>query len=387
MSAIKYSELKKRYELDGPAKTVRHLCEALENRDLAPEDFSIRDLAETMIPNGREWVRRLNPSACDTVLLTEAEGLDPTAFLNLTGQLIYNKILSSYQSESFHLSKAVSTVSTRLDGERIPGTAPIADDVTEIRPGMPYPNLGFGEDYIDTPSTTKRGLIVPVTREAVFFDRTHLILSRAGEVGEILALNKEKRIADMILGLTNLYSRKGVSYNTYQAGSSGDAWKNLLASNELSDQSNVDAAENLFANMTDPNTGEPILAEADTVLVMPAKRFTAAEIFASQKLTYSDGTLRSVPNPYGSYSIISSRIAYRQLLATDASAAASFEKYWFLGNFKKAFAYMENWPITVTHSSADSEADFSNDIVARFKASERGTPAVLDPHFVVKCTG
>lgn len=44
---------------------------------------------------------------------------------------------------------------------------------------MPYPNIGFSEDYIETPSTSKHGLIVPVTREAVFFDRTNLILSRA----------------------------------------------------------------------------------------------------------------------------------------------------------------------------------------------------------------
>lgn len=384
MSAIKYSELKKRYELDGAAQTVRHLSEALEKRDLAPEDFSIRDLAETMVPNGRDWVGRMAPgTGC---VLTEAEGLDATAFLNLTGQLIYNKILEAYKNEAFRLSEAVSTVSTRLDGERIPGVTPIKDDVTEVRPGMPYPNLGFGEDYIDTPSTTKRGLIVPVTREAVFFDRTHLILSRAAEVGEILALNKEKRIADMILGLTSLYSRKGISYSTYYAGNSGEPWKNLLASNELTDQTSVDAAENIFADMTDPNSGEPVLIEADTVLVMPAKRFTAAEIFASQKLTYSDGTLRSVTNPFSSYKIIASRIAYRQLLASDPASATAFSKYWFIGNFKKAFAYMENWPITVTHSATDSEADFSQDIVARYKASERGTPAVLDPRCVVKCT-
>ena len=59
---------------------------------------------------------------------------------------------------------------------------------------MPYPNVGLGEDYIETPSTTKRGFIVPVTREAIFFDRTHLILQRAAEVGEVLGLNKEKRL-------------------------------------------------------------------------------------------------------------------------------------------------------------------------------------------------
>ena len=40
---------------------------------------------------------------------------------------------------------------------------------------------------------------------------------------------------------------------------------------------------------------------------------------------------------------------------------------------------MENWPITVTQAPQDSEADFSNDIVVRFKASERGAAAVHQP--------
>ena len=387
MSTIKYRELKKRYELDGPVKTVRHLSEALEKKELRPEDFSLRDLAETLVPSGRDWVERMSPRNDAAVTLTESlDGLDATAFLNLTGQLIYTKILEAYQSETFILSKAVSTIPTQLDGERIPGAAPISDEVTEIHPGMPYPHLGFGEDYIDTPSTVKRGLIVPVTREAIFFDRTHLILSRASEVGEILALNKEKRIAEMILGLKSLYSYKGTSYSTYYSGASGDPWANLLASNELTGQSSVDAAENLFANMTDPNTGEPILVESNTVLVMPAKRFTASEIFASQKLTYSDGTLKSAANPFADHRVISSRIAYQQLLKTDPSSGTAFGKYWYMGNFAKAFAYMENWPITVTHSTAGSEADFNQDIVVRFKASERGTPAVLNPRYVVKCT-
>ena len=39
-----------------------------------------------------------------------------------------------------------------------------------------------------------------------------------------------------------------------------------------------------------------------------------------------------------------------------------------------AFAYMENWPITVVQAPANSEAEFNQDIVARFKASERGIP-------------
>ena len=189
MGALKYREIKRRYELDGAQKTTSHLAEALEQKHLRPEDFSLRDLAEALVPDGHQWVRSLDPrNTGRTNLLESGDGIDVTAFLNITGQVIYARMMEAYTQEAFVVSKLVETIPTRLDGEKIPGVARIADDIDEVRPGMPYPSLGFGEDYIETPSTSKRGFIVPVTKEAIFFDRTNLVLSRAAEVGELLGL-------------------------------------------------------------------------------------------------------------------------------------------------------------------------------------------------------
>jgi hypothetical protein len=91
-------------------------------------------------------------------------------------------------------------------------------------------------------------------------------------------------------------------------------------------------------------------------------------------------------NPLGNYRVEESRLAYRRILASGV-AAADAKKWWFLGDFRKAFAYMENWPITVTQAPLGSEADFVSDIVLRFKASERGAAAVMNPRYVVKCVG
>ena len=224
---LKYRELKRRYELDGAEQTVTHLSEALREGHLKPEDFSIRDLAEALVPDGREWVRLLDPRSAGSVsVLERPAAVDVTAFLNITGQVIYSKIMEAYPQEAFVVSKLVDTIPTRLDGEKIPGIARIADTIDEVAPGMPYPHLGFGEDYIETPSTTKRGFIVPVTKEAIFFDRTHLVLSRAAEVGEVLGLNKEKRLIDLVIGATNNYKWKGTTYNTYQTST---PWINSLA--------------------------------------------------------------------------------------------------------------------------------------------------------------
>lgn len=378
---IKYRELKRRYELDGGAKTVEHLSEALNSKQLAPEDFSLRDLAEALVPDGHEWVRMLDPRSAGGVNVLESEGVDVTAFLNVAGQVVYSKILDAYRHEAFVVSRLVDTIPTRFDGEKIPGAGPLADGAAEVAPGMPYPSVGFGEDYVETPSTAKHGLIVPVTREAIFFDRTHLVLSRAAEVGELLGLNKEKRLIDVLIGATNNFKWRGTAYNTYQ---SSTPWVNVKSTNELSDWTNVDAAEQLFADMLDPNTGEPVLIKGTNVLVMPAYRHAAHRVFNAAEIEYAgSASITKSANPLGQYRVVESRLAYRRIVASGV-AADNAKKWWFIGDFKRAFAYMENWPITVTQSAPGSEADFTHDVVVRFKASERGAAAVLNPRYVVK---
>ncbi len=384
---LNYRELKRRYDLDGADRTVQHLSESLREGHLRPEDFSIRDLAEVLVPDGRQWVRMLDPRSGGNVSVMEAgEGVDVSAFFNVAGQVIYSKILDSYTQEAFVVSKLVQTIPTRMDGEKIPGITRVGDSVDEVGPGMPYPHLGFGEDYIETPSTSKRGFIVPVTKEAIFFDRTHLILSRASEVGEVLGLNKEKRLIDTAIGITNTYNANGIPSNTYLSSGS---WINVLSANELVDWVNVDSAEQLFAEMSDPHTGEPVLVHGTTVLVMPAYRHAAHRVFNAAELTYTSAgseTATTVANPLGNYRVEESRLAYRRIVGSGV-AAAEAKKWWFIGDFSKAFAYMENWPITVTQAPLGSEAEFNNDIVLQFKASERGAAAVLNPRFMVKCTG
>ena len=384
---LNYRELKRRYDVDGADRTVQHLSESLKEGHLKAEDFSIRDLAEALVPDGRQWVRLLDPRASGSVSVLEAsEGVDVTAFLNVTGQVIYTKILEAYAQEAFVVSKLVQTIPTRLDGEKIPGISRVEEAVEEVAPGMPYPNLGFGEDYIETPSTSKRGFIVPVTKEAIFFDRTNLILSRAAEVGEVLGLNKEKRLLDLVIGVTNNYKFNGSNLDTYYTAG---PWTNSLVGNELVDWTNVDAAEQLFAEMTDPHTGEPVLVRGTTVLVMPAYRYAAHRVFNATEITFSQTgppTTTAAANPLRNYRVEESRLAYRRVVNSGV-ATDDAKKWWFLGDFNKAFAYMENWPITVAQAPINSEADFNNDIVLRFKASERGAAAVLNPRYVVKSTG
>jgi len=122
---------------------------------------------------------------------------------------------------------------------------------------------------------------------------------------------------------------------------------------------------------------------------MPAYRHAAHRIINATEIRYQPtgaATETIAANPLLHFRVHDSRLAYRRIIASGQTADDA-KKWWFLGDFKKAFAYMENWPITVTQSPANSEADFAQDIVVRFKASERGAAAVINPRYVIKNTG
>ena len=373
MAFVKGRELKRRYELDGADKTCCHLREAIQEKHLKASDFSIKDLAENLVPDGREWVANMDPRYKGSASVMEAAGaVDSSAFSNITGQIVYSAILDAHDDPSFIGDQLATTVPTTLSGEKFPGISGIGDESDTIDEGMPYPLAGVSQSYIETPETDKRGMIVPVTKEAIFFDRTNLVLKRCSDVGRWLGVNKEKRIIDIATGQTNNWKKDGTAYNTYYAsGGHGKVNQHVAV---LTDFTDINAAEQLFNALTDWDTGEPISVIPTTLLIPQALLNTAESILNSTEqrtATASSANWVVGPNRYnGRYKILTSPLVYAQ-----TSSAVK----WFLGDFMKGFAYMENWPVTVTQAPANSEDEFKRDIVAQYKASERGVAAVIDP--------
>lgn len=391
---LKVNELRQMYRTLGAQGTCQRITESLQRSaageigHLKPSDFSIRALAEGLVENGREWVQSMDPSQGVSVVET-TDAVDSTAFANITGQLLINAVMEAYSNPQFVISSLFKTLSTRLNGERIPGIGKVGDKGEVVAEGMPFPHVGVGEDYIDTPATDKRGLIIPVTKEAIFFDRTGLLLERAGEVGESLAINKEKRCIDVFIGATNNHKWRGTAYNTFQ---SSTPWINLLtgSGNDLVDWTDVEAAELLFADITDPNTGEPVVINPTHLVATPAKRHTINRILNATEVRYIGSSAPSetlAANPLGgTYQGVTSPWLQSRLVAAGSSAAQA-KATWFLGEPSAAFHYMENWPITVVQAPQNSEAEFTQDIVARFKASERGVPVAWNPRKIVRVNG
>ncbi|MEQ8788873.1 MAG: hypothetical protein RIC55_21355 [Pirellulaceae bacterium] len=361
-----------------PDRFWSDLREALDKKQLRPTDFSIRQLFEAFVEEGRELADSFSPRQGGGVALLEA-AVDTSAFSNISGQVVFTAVMEAFESEAFVFSSLVQTIPTQFNGEKIPGVGRLGDVAEPIGEGAAYPQVGLNEDWIETPETTKRGFIVPVTKEAIFFDRTNLLLQRAAEVGEFLGLNKEKRVLDCVIdenAAEHRYKWRGTTYATYQSSA---PWDNVTTANALDDWTSIDAAEQTLNGITDPNTGEPVLVTPTHLIVAPRNLHAARRIVSATEIQSSAGGDQTMVtrNPIDSYQIASSRLlASRMADDTD----------WFLGNPRKAFAYMQNWPVTVIQAPSNSEAEFTQDIVVRFKASERGAAATLEPRVMTRCT-
>jgi len=363
-----------------PDRYFEDVRQAFARKELRPSDFSLRGLFEHFVKDGYELLRTFDPRSGESVNLREA-AINTGAFANITGQIFYNAILQAYESPQFIGDSLVTVQSTQLSGEKIPGISNLGDVAKSVDEGKDFPTAGVVEEWIETPDTQKYGFIDEVTKEAIFFDRTGLLIQRAGKVGEALGISREKRILSVVLGVTNNYKRNGQSYDTYDNNSGYHDFDNLIASNGLSDWTNIDACRNAFDKITDPNTGEPIVINPNT-LIIPGDLMYSSQFIKSatefRKATSSAANTTIGGNPLQmDFDIMSNAWVY------DTTSSATT---WFFGDPRSAFAYMENWPITVTQAPPNSEAEFQRDVVARFKASERGKCVVMDPRKMIKCT-
>lgn len=351
------------------------------------EDFSIRELFEEFVEDGRAIVKSFNPRfQGHGVALLEDGAVNTGNFANITGQIVYSRVMDAYNAPGFIGDELFETIPTVFEFEKVPGISQIGDEAESIGEGRPYPRAGIGEEWVQTPETIKRGFIVEVTKEAVFFDRTGILLKRASDVATWVRVNKEKRQLDVALGITTTYRRNGAAaIATYQTST---PYINSQTGNALTDWTSVQSAWLLFDGMTDPNTGEPIIVMPDVIVCPSALRMTSDRVIHATEILYGNGGITSASTLTRAGNPIPGGVMknLRTLSSPYVQQRTSSTTAWFLGQAKKGFAYMENWPITVTQAPANNEAEFTADIVARWKVSERGAAAVLDPRFFTKNT-
>ena len=372
-----------------PRQTHAYIAEAVESRQLTLNDISIRDLAEAFL--GESVVRAMEPhrKSGGWTLREAAGAVDTTAFSNITGQIIYLDVKQEYQLAAMLADMLCRTRQSPFPyGERVPGVGGIGDQAEVVQEGMPYPTVGLNEEYIDYPAPSKRGFIVPITREITVYDRTGVLKDRASKGAKWLGLNKEKRVLDTVFGVTNSYKRNGTALNTYLTSG---AYINNQA-NTLVDWTDIENAELLFDAMTDPNTGEPLGWQGDMTLIVPsALKMTAHRIARATSIRFNDAASNTTAaygqNPVDVAQGRLSQSAGVNVLSTQyVKSRTGSASTWFYGRPQLAFVYNEVWGIESSCAPTGTQAQFERDIEIQHKVSEFGTPGVEEPRFMTKNT-
>jgi hypothetical protein len=372
------------------------LRESLAARDVNAKDFDFGRLFEACF--GWEEFRSCRSSSDRSVnaqVFEAAGAVSTAAFKDISGQIIYQMTLDGYTDEEFVFSKMIPERQSPYTFEKVAG-------ITEIGPGndaewvvdenQDFQTVGVSQDWINLPETKKRGKIVPLTREAIFFDRTNQVQEKCGKIGYWLGYNDEIRAIDCVVDENggavsaavggHRYHWRDTSYATY-----GDTpWDNLAASNALVDWTDLNGAEQLLNEVVDPNTGAPFLTKADTLIVTKQLEYTALRIARATTVqvitpgyaTTGNPTITEAPNPFaGQLNVVTSRLL-AQRMATDTS--------WFFGSPKKAFVKVVNFPFQTKQAPANADDEFKRDVVMQWRADCRNAYGTLQPRLMVKNT-
>lgn len=391
---MNYKRLLSLYEERGPAEANDLLREAFASKEVRADHVDLGKLfAECFGWHEFQACRRRERLANDVIAerLTEAQGAVTTAaFLNIQGQIVYSMTLDAYNDVANVFTPLIPEVPTVfLDGEKVAGITQIGDEVAVRPEAQPYALAGVGEDWIFTPPVPDRGMVVPVTWEALFADRTGQLQDRCRDVGRWGGINREKRAIDCVIDentTAHRYNWRGTVIQTYNNNTGTHTWDNLEASNALVDWTDVNNAEQLFNGLTDPYTGEPIEIEPKHLVVTKQLEQTAARIVRQGTIQYTTPGYQTSgnvshhtgDNPYsGKYQVVTSkRLAPR--LATDTD--------WFLGDIGAAFRCMVAEKPTVLEAPPNTADEFHRRIVRQFRFNERTAYVTVQPRAMQKNT-
>ncbi len=308
-----------------------------------------------------------------------ASGVCHPRFLNITGQVIQRQILDSYEHESFCLAKLCAR--SRRAGWRTP-----AGDHADHGPTRPHrtgdavPLSRLGEDYIDTPATTKRGLIVPVTREAIS-STARICVEPRERSRRSLGFEQGAAPGDIVLGLTQSYKWRGTSYNTFATRARIGSINRQQRARRLDERR---CSRGLVRQHARSNDGPADFDPRRSVLVMPALRaHGAARLSRGDNRIHERRDEHDGREPADELSRACERLAYRRQI--ESGVTESVAKGTWCSRFRAGVAYMEK---LADHGHAiDATAKPTSRKTSSCGSTRRANAraAVLNPRYVVKC--
>lgn len=367
--------LKKLVESEGPAQAAYRIIDVIKSEKLGISDVALRQLYEAMLGEEMQWknpdIRILNESGI-------AGDVRVSAFSNIVGVLLGNEVIAAYESYPKIGDKLTAEYSTKLKDERLPGFTAIKDDVDEVKEGEEYPSVGFGDKYVGTGDAKKRGEIINVTEEAIYYDQTGMLQEFCREIGTRVAEKKEKTILRAVLGVDTCYYPNGTPTALY----SGAPY--LVASNALVDWTDLENAEVTGLSAMVDEAGVPIAATPLRQILVPiALKRTAQRILNAIEILHGNyneaGTKTLSANPYAQEGI-------EVLTSSLMHGLVGNSTTWLCGDFKRQFRWKNVWPLQAVPAPPNNMLEFTNDIKFAYKVRYLGNIFAKDQRYVVKCT-
>lgn len=365
MKRIDFKTLLESYDL---REVVEKLRDDLQAKKVKPESLSVRRLWEQIVGPVE---LTLDSCAQETGFIsTLHEAVDTTAFNVITGEVIAQKVMDAYKARESVADRLVEVVSSNRKTENVVGFTAL-EGLNEVSEGMPYEDSGIGEKYVEI-DNSKYGRVLSITEEAIQFDQTGQLLSRASQFGTKAKIKRERLILEGVIdanysaGVSGVYKPGGTIAQLYSSGN-----ENLNTGAGGIDDTNLSTAYNALRTTTDEEdnyiaTSSSLLLMCHPSVVKTAHVMTNSTLIPSSDYNdanYWKGMFTPVENPY--------------IGATTT---------WFLGDFKSQFRWQEVWPIQVLRAVPGSDFDFHRDIRAAFKVRFFGGVGAIDHRFVQKQT-
>lgn len=365
--------------------------------EITDMSLSFRDIFEAAVDNdndgyGAAAIREMRDAKKRGTSFAMEAGGDAITTANFTaiiGQIVFADKLDAFENPAFIGDKLVKQIpATTGQQEMIPGISALGDEAENVGENEEYPVVQYNENYIMLPEILKNGFVMNITEEAIFEDKTGMILDNFGKAINSMALTQEKERLRTALGVDNSYRRNGGPIqNTYANSHTQGDGDNLIASNPLTDYTSLNAAKNAFADLVDPDTGEPIdLGQAYQVVIPDPLEWQWAMIqgatgYATQPVRAGSAVQMQFSNP-----INGGNRTYEALSNPWVASVVGSDTTWFIGAFQKAFVERVIYQAQVQTQDRNSDLSFARDIISRVKVRKRTRCGVKDWRPVQKHT-
>jgi len=351
-------------ESKGVEQVTEILLKTIKDKKFTLEQASLRELWEGLVGLRleRNMVQIAEPK-------DRKEAVATGSFVKITGSLINSRMIEAYGSVDTIGQDLVTVVPSKLKKETITGATAL-EAPEEVAEHEPYPEMGFEEKYV-TAKNKKFGKIISLTKEMIFFDQTNEILSRARAIGEGAAYKKEETIIHGVIDKdTDVYYPSDVATAVYSTTNGNLQSSNpfnaagLAAVQKLAHSQQDDATDNKWILVS--IFGKPALFPVDLMeeaweLSMGREHPETAE----RAENYWRGKFVPYTSPF---------------------ITANHSTHWYWGDYKRAFWWLDVWPLQTFSAKAGHELEFSHDIVSRYKISYYGAICCVEPKFVYKST-